>query len=76
MTAPDHAGAIHDMMESWQSVDERAVGFAVTHVERRETRPFKGRVLARSVDLGVRGACRKDIGAQREKAFRDRRADA
>ena len=51
------------MMKPRQSVDERADGFAVAHVKRRELRSFKGRVVARSVNLGVRGACRKHIGA-------------
>ena len=64
------------MMEPRQSVDERADGFAVAHIKRRELRPFKRRELARRVDLGVCGAGRKHTGAQCEEAFRDCRADA
>ena len=63
-------------MEARQSVDERADGFAVPHVKRLELRALKRRDLARSVDLARCHTCRKHTRAQRQKAFRDRCADA
>ena len=64
------------MMELRQSVDERANGFAVPHIKHGELGTHERGRLARSMDLGVRDACRKHNRAQREKPFRDRRADA